>query len=227
MAEGNSLSVIMKSESPAGRVVVLNGGSSAGKTTIGRKLQNSLTETWLLIGVDVLIWLLPIELVNDPRGLLIENGVIQRSAEFMRLSLAFQHAVAEIARSGVNVIVDDLMNDGMIDRQRWDEALAGLDSLWVGVHCDATIANSREKKRGDRPRGLARRTSTSCHQDIDYDVEVDTGVMDLDAAVNHILRGLSGRWPMETSSTSNGPTAQPPVSAWTKDGGVSRSPWEH
>jgi hypothetical protein len=114
------------------------------------------------------------------------------------------------------------MHDGLIDRQRWDESLVGLDTVWVGVHCDEKIASSRESKRGDRPSGLASRTATSSHRDIHYDVKVDTSVMDLDTAVNHIVRGLRGRWPIDTSSKPTGPTAQPPISAWTKDGGVSR-----
>lgn len=217
----------MERDGPRGRVVVLNGGSSSGKTTIGRKLQVSLRETWVLIGIDVLIWLLPMEMMNDPDGLLIQDGVVRRGAEFMRLYLAFQQAVATLARSGVSVILDDVMHDGMTDRRRWEGALVDIDSLWVGIHCDSRVAQTREKERGDRPRGLARNTATSCHRDIDYDIEVDTSVMEVDAAVQHIVSGIGRQWPPETAPSSKELPVQPSISALTKNGSVGRAPWEH
>jgi chloramphenicol 3-O phosphotransferase len=76
-----------------GRVLVLNGGSSAGKTTLGRKLQSSLDGTWLLLGVDLLLWMLPPELVFHPDGISVSDGVITRGRRFVRLYVGFQHAV--------------------------------------------------------------------------------------------------------------------------------------
>ena len=38
-----------------GRVIILNGGSSAGKTTLGRALQSAIPGPWLLLGIDLLI----------------------------------------------------------------------------------------------------------------------------------------------------------------------------
>lgn len=50
-------------------VVVLNGGSSAGKTSIGRCLQDLLPRPWLLLGVDDLIDVGPSSLISyGPRG---------------------------------------------------------------------------------------------------------------------------------------------------------------
>ncbi len=51
-----------------GRVIVLNGGSSAGKTTIGRKLQGTFEGTWVLTSVDVLIWIMPPRLIRNPEA---------------------------------------------------------------------------------------------------------------------------------------------------------------
>jgi chloramphenicol 3-O phosphotransferase len=217
----------MEREGPWGRVVVLNGGSSSGKTTIGRQLQVSFRETWVLIGIDVLIWLLPMQMMKDPDGLLIQNGVVRRGTEFMRLYLAFQQAVATLARSGVNVILDDVMHDGLVDRRRWERAFVDVDTLWVGIHCDSGVVQTREKERGDRPRGLARNTAASCHRDIDYDIEVDTSMMEVDAAVQHIVSGIGRRWPAETAPSSKELPVQPPISALTKNGSIGRAPWEH
>jgi chloramphenicol 3-O phosphotransferase len=41
------------------RVIVLNGGSSSGKSTIARCLQDRLPSPWLVLGVDDLIGAMP------------------------------------------------------------------------------------------------------------------------------------------------------------------------
>jgi chloramphenicol 3-O phosphotransferase len=54
------------------QVIVLNGGSSAGKSTIARALQEMLPGLWLTFGADVLIEALPGR-GEDPRsGLVLE-----------------------------------------------------------------------------------------------------------------------------------------------------------
>jgi chloramphenicol 3-O-phosphotransferase len=63
---------------PPGRVVILNGGSSAGKTTLGRSLQAALSDTWVLLGIDLLIWMMPPRMINDADGLSVHEGVIVR-----------------------------------------------------------------------------------------------------------------------------------------------------
>lgn len=68
-----------------GRVIILNGGSSAGKTTLGRGLQSGLPDTWLLLGIDLLIWTLPPEMINHATGLSVHDGVIVRGHLFMSL----------------------------------------------------------------------------------------------------------------------------------------------
>jgi chloramphenicol 3-O phosphotransferase len=133
-----------RGDSRPGRVVILNGGSSAGKTTLGRALQAALSDPWLLVGIDLLIWTLPPEMVNDPNGLFVCDGVISRGEQFMSLYEGFQFGVAALARSGVNVILDDLTLDGVPDQHRWNDALRGLDVLWIGVRCAPDIAAERE-----------------------------------------------------------------------------------
>jgi chloramphenicol 3-O phosphotransferase len=101
-----------------GRVVMLNGGSSAGKTTLGRKLQSSLAGSWLLLGIDLFIWTLPAEMISDPDGLSRHEGVITRGLRFMSLWAGYQAAVAALARSGVDVLLDDVMLEGVADQRR-------------------------------------------------------------------------------------------------------------
>ena len=64
-------------------MIVLNGGSSSGKSSIARALQEILPDLWLTFGVDVLIEALPGR-GEDPRsGLVLEpDGTVTVSPEF-------------------------------------------------------------------------------------------------------------------------------------------------
>ena len=77
-----------RSDNQPGRILFLNGGSSAGKTTLGRSLQSVLSDPWLLLGIDLLIWTLPPEMIDDPEGLSVSEGVITGGL-FMSLYAAF------------------------------------------------------------------------------------------------------------------------------------------
>jgi len=215
------------SERPNAHVIVLNGGSSAGKSTIGRKLQSSLSDTWLLTGVDVVIWTMPRELEFNPEGFMIDNGFFRRGPEFMRLFSAFQASVVAQAKSGVNVIVEDVFLDGALDQQRWQNALGEVETLWVGIHCSPTIAAAREAERGDRPLGIAANEADSAHEGVHYDVEVDSGIMDLASVVEDITSAVSSRWALSSTPATNDPTATPPRRALTVEGRINRAPWEH
>jgi len=46
--------------------------------------------------------------------------------------------------------------------------------LWVGVRCDSAVAAGREMARGDRVAGQAASQADAVHQDVVYDLEVDT-----------------------------------------------------
>jgi chloramphenicol 3-O phosphotransferase len=209
-----------------GRVLFLNGGSSAGKTTLGRTLQSGLPVPWLLLGIDQLIWALPPEMVNDPDGLSVHEGVITRGDRFMAIYGGFQLAVAALVRGGVNVILDDLTLDGATDQARWDEALQGLAVCWIGVRCAPGIAAEREARRGTRLPGTASHQAESVHQGVRYDVEVDTGVMDLRQTTGVIAGHLARRWSIQVSSRIDRPSTLPPTSAWMPEGAIRPAPWE-
>jgi chloramphenicol 3-O phosphotransferase len=207
--------------------VVLNGGSSAGKTTLGRSLQSALSDTWLLLGIDLLIWMLPPRMINDAKGLTVHEGVIVRGDLFMSLYAGFQSAVATLARSGVNVLLDDLTLDGTADQQRWSDALEGLDVLWVGVRCAPPIAAERESRRQSRLPGIARHQAESVHVGVRYDVEVDTGVLGLHESMSLIAQSMGRRWSIPVPVLSNQASTLPPTSAWSPGQPFSPAPWEH
>lgn len=209
-----------------GRVLILNGGSSAGKTTLGRSLQSALSDTWLLLGLDLLIWTLPPRMINHANGLSVHEGVIVRGDLFMSLYAGFQSAVATLARSGVNVLLDDLTLDGTVDQQRWSEVLQGLDVLWVGVRCAPAIAAEREARRQSRLPGIACHQAESVHVGVRYDVEVDTGVLNLRESMSLITESMGRRWSIPVPVLTNRPSTLPPTSAWSPGEPISPAPWE-
>lgn len=154
-------------------LVVLNGGSSSGKTTIGRCLQQLFPDPWLLLGVDDLIAVMPDRQDASLITFTPDGGVFVRPG-FHRLETAWYEGIATMARSGVGIILDEVFLGGGTSQDRLRQALSGLDVLWVGVHCDSAVATAREAARPDRVPGMAAAQADVVHQGVCYDIEVDT-----------------------------------------------------
>lgn len=158
------------------RVIVLNGGSSAGTTALARALQAVLPEPWLTVGVDTLIDAMPAALRDgDGDGIgFPDGGGVVVGPEFRALEDAWIVGVAAMARAGAHVIVDEVFLGGAESQARWRRALDGVGVLWVGVRCDAGEAARREAARGDRVTGMAAAQADLVHRGVAYDLEVDT-----------------------------------------------------
>src|SRR4051794_6723877 len=138
------------------RVIVLNGGSSSGKSGIARCLQAVLPDPWLALGVDTLIQAMPVSTRTTATGIKIGpdgEGIV--GPEFRALEAAWIEGVTTMARTGARVILDEVFLSGAMSQQRWQRALDGLQVLWVGVRCESTVAAGREVARGDRVTGMA------------------------------------------------------------------------
>ncbi|MFJ4813943.1 chloramphenicol phosphotransferase CPT [Streptomyces sp. NPDC088801] len=157
------------------QVIVLNGGSSSGKSGIVRCLQEVLPGPWLAFGVDSFVEALPAKLQGSEGGITFAaDGGVSVGAEFRALDAAWTEGIAAMARAGAGIIVDDVFLGGPASRQRWEKALTGLAVLWVGVRCDAEVAAGREIARGNRVEGMAASQARIVHEGLSYDVEVDT-----------------------------------------------------
>jgi chloramphenicol 3-O phosphotransferase len=160
------------------QVIVLNGTSSSGKTGIARCLQAILPEPWIVLGIDTLIWSLPVDSVPSPvsaTGLTFAaDGTVVIDPVFRRLEVAFSAGVAAMVRAGARVLVDDVFLSSAASQRRWQDALDGLEVLWVGVLCEVAVAAERELARGDRVSGLAASQTEVVHLGVSYDLRVDT-----------------------------------------------------
>ncbi|WP_432929438.1 chloramphenicol phosphotransferase CPT [Microbispora sp. CA-135349] len=157
------------------QMIVLNGGSSAGKSTIVRHLQAVLPQPWLAFGVDSLIEAMPRSMQGSDAGVeFAPDGGVTVGPEFDALQAAWMQGIAAMARAGAGVIVDDVFLGGSASQQRWQRFLGGVNVLWVGVRCDGAIAAERERARGDRTPGMAVTQAKVVHEGVIYDLEVDT-----------------------------------------------------
>lgn len=157
------------------QVIVLNGGSSSGKSSIARALQGVLPEIWLTFGTDVLAEALPGR-GDDPRsGLVLEpDGTVTVKPEFRAVEAIWYQGLAVMASRGAFLILDEVFLAGGAAQKRLQTLLGHLDVLWVGVHCDPMVAANREAGRPDRVRGMAMTQAIAVHAGVVYDVEVDT-----------------------------------------------------
>ncbi|MEU9297976.1 chloramphenicol phosphotransferase CPT [Streptomyces sp. NPDC048266] len=156
-------------------MIILNGGSSAGKSGIVRCLQAILAEPWLAFGVDSLIDAMPLKMQDSDTGIAFDpDGGVNVGPEFRALEAAWATGLAAMARAGARIIVDDVFLGGAAAQERWRTYVGDLDVLWVGVHCAGTVAEAREVARGDRVTGMAAKQATTVHEGVAYDLEVDT-----------------------------------------------------
>jgi chloramphenicol 3-O phosphotransferase len=174
----------------AGHVVLLNGVSSSGKSSIATELQAILPRPFLRASIDTFIPMFPDRLIaldpspGDPaeQGLRVEThhgpsgpSLILRPGDvFHRFVRGMHHAIAAMAREGNDIIFDDVIYDPAYFGSYLD-ALDGLNAWFVGVKIPLHVVEQRERQRGDRAIGHARGHSDLVHCHGPYDIEVDTG----------------------------------------------------
>ena len=157
------------------QVIVLNGVSSSGKTTIARSLQTMLKTPWLLVGIDDLIRAMPNEGLQDGSLLHIgETGQVSVGPGWRELEASWHVGVAAMVANGTSVIVDEVFLGGRESQERLEGAFGGLGVLWVGVMCDREVARAREALRPDRVPGMAESQASVVHEGVLYDMTVDT-----------------------------------------------------
>jgi chloramphenicol 3-O phosphotransferase len=127
-------------------VIVLNGGSSSGKTSIARCLQRLLGPTWLTLGVDDLVRALPggneiDDLVRAQRGggepvgtegtiEIGPDGSVTVGDDFRRAEASWYAGVAAIGRCGTGLILDEVF----IGRKLGSECMWEREIRVSGVH---------------------------------------------------------------------------------------------
>jgi len=175
----------------ATQVIVLNGVSSAGKTSLARALQRRLPDPWLTFGVDSLIAAMPPQLDGSPDGLMIyADGRVTVGPAWEALEDDWRRGLGAMARAGVRLVIDEVMFGGAQAQARWNKALAGLSVLWVAVNCDPAEMARREAARGDRVAGMSALQIGIVHPGVVYDLEIDTSALSPEACAGLVVERL-------------------------------------
>ena len=191
----------------SGRIILINGTSSSGKTTLVRKLQGTLPDLWLEMGIDRFAYALPGRVQGQltwpqlfryvrPDGRSDGPFSIETTPLGNRFISGLHATAAALADVGLNVIVDHVI----LERAWLEECArlwAKLDVLFVGVRCPLEVVLRRELEREEaRTQGQAEAQFEVVHRWATYDIEVDTSVLTPDEAVARIMAafgGLTGR----------------------------------
>ena len=156
-------------------VIVLNGASSSGKSSIALELQGLLPRPFLTFGVDTLVAALPpASSAHEPGIAFGSDGVVAVGDRFRQLEHAWYQGLGAIARDDVGVIIDEVFLGGHESQDRLRSALSGLRVVWVGVRCDLEVAVAREVARPERTQGMASSQAMIVHEGVQYDLQVDT-----------------------------------------------------
>jgi chloramphenicol 3-O phosphotransferase len=182
---------------PLPDVILLNGASCAGKTSIAKAIQQLTWEPMLRMGVDDFVPLLSSRYLGHRDGVQFvpqaDGSVPMRiGAVGMRVLEAFHSAVRGAVTSGICVIAEDVMLDPRL-LPHWLTVLQGRDVFFVGVKCSLAELERRERSQPERAQGHARTTFESVHAHAEYDLVVDTTSTSSEACAQQILAAIAAR----------------------------------
>ncbi len=144
-----------------GRIIILNGTSSAGKSTLAKALRLKLEPQFHYYASDQLADQLFRPIDKQVRG-------EYRSMFFE----GFHRSIPAFASAGIDLLVEHI-----VEEQSWAVdlkiLLAPFDVFWVGVHAPIAELERREQLQGDRHHGEALE-HLKTHRFCEYDIEVQS-----------------------------------------------------
>ena len=164
------------------QLIVLNGASSAGKTSLCKKLQEILDEPYIHLEEDRFVF----NTYHD-RFLDGETGPLI----FRKTMLGYYRSLKAFLSAGHNVLADT----GFYTPELLAELVHELSAerVWlVGVMCNLAELEKRELARGDRQIGLAKEQHVSIHAGAIYDIEIDTSAASVDECALAIKDKVGG-----------------------------------
>ena len=190
-----------------GTVILLNGSSSSGKTTLAKALQHAIQEPLQHVALDQFRDGLPdrIRGLNSPAGTPGASGLnvvpravdgeplthIEFGAVGEKVLRAMRRSVLALAEEGVWVVVDDLLFKAAYLRD-YATLLEPVTAYLIGVRCPLAVVEEREAQRVGRFPGTARSHYDSLHSHgAGYDLEVDTSQHSPEACARLVVERLA------------------------------------
>ena len=165
------------------QVVILNGVSSAGKSSLARALQSITWPPFLHVQLDTFTEMLPASFREQaggaeqtPESTCLTSARTDNIDEIVgQTRRGMRHAVAAMAAQGLRLVIDEVMDDAAA--VEYDRLLAPYRTFVVGVTAPREILELRERNRRDRVVGLAQSQLDFVHRNMRYDLTVDTSAM--------------------------------------------------
>lgn len=155
----------MDSGQDTGKIILINGASSAGKSTLSRALQAKLDEPFWHYSIDHLRMadVLPMER--------IVAGEFDWAAMRPGFFEGFHQSLVAFTGAGNNLIVEHI-----VETEAWMnrlvELLVPFDVFFIGLHCPLPELLRREGKRDDKSRAEAQADYFAVHNHCQYDLEI-------------------------------------------------------
>ncbi|MDN3681114.1 chloramphenicol phosphotransferase [Vibrio tapetis subsp. quintayensis] len=167
-------------------VILLNGTGSSGKTSVAKILQETLKTQYLNFSIDSVLYALP---PTDLQAMIKGSPITRDGYDYANLVKGYHLCLPGLIQANCRLIIDN----AWIDKQEIDALLALLapyNVIKIGVYCELNVANQREKDRGDRAIGLAAYEYPLVHQNMNYDLVVDTSTKSPEQAAEEIVAFL-------------------------------------
>ncbi len=154
-------------------IVVLNGPSSAGKTTLAHTLRDRIGASCTALSIDAFF-------------AFKHRDATPTWAVYDTLTAALFASAAAFADGGFDVVVDTVFErPASLDTAR--RMLAHRPFSLVAVTAPLAVLEAREQGRGDRRAGQARDQHERVLAGIAHDLVLDTHALSVDACVEAIL----------------------------------------
>ena len=117
-----------------GNIIILNGASSSGKTSIVNALQNILEEPYLEERIDKFIWMLPERYLDQPLWDEILGRAVKVGPVGNTMISGMNQVIAVLSRTGNNVIADHFL----VEPQCLQECISLFSDLAAFFKCSSS-----------------------------------------------------------------------------------------
>lgn len=198
----------------APQLLIINGTSSTGKTTLARALQDSWPSALIYLGLDSWItmtlagryWDAATQLTDIKSDAWVQQGThfikphspanaspwvtIESGPISDQLVFAMHDTAMHLMQQGFDVVLDCVLLKAI-----WQEDLLtkSAQSRRCFIHMTAPepVLIERELKRGDRMRDVFRNLSQTIHTNIKYDLVIDSDQNNPSQSVAHVHQWLA------------------------------------
>jgi chloramphenicol 3-O phosphotransferase len=185
------------------QIILLNGSSSSGKTSICKAFQHLINKPFLTLGVDTFISMIPQKYLSygekSQEGCYFLKSQNSYGAAVSCNSgpfgdLVFKTAidvVKTMADNGLNIIIDEVIwsDERMCE---YKKILIKHNVLFIKVFCERNSAQERELLRGDREIGLANDQIDKINlMKFQYDLEINTDILSPFESAKKIIAKVS------------------------------------